>query len=118
MSNDEKTDPLDDVKKGLGLLFRAAKTAAMKIPTQPLEKVVLDSAREVGRAVENVATSIEKEVFGDRKAKERAPSDASPPPAPSPTTSASAAPTPTPTDAPSTDAKAPDDPPTTGPRVG
>ena len=76
MANDEKPDPLDDVKKGLGLLFRAAKTAAQKLPTQPLEKVVLDGAREVGRAVENVtqtvASTIEKQVFGkDGKHKDK-----------------------------------------------
>ena len=123
MSNNEKSDPLDDVKKGLGLLFRAAKTAAKKLPTEPIEKVVLDGAREVGRAVENVANSIEKEVFGDRKAKDKAPASDAPPAADAAPTEASSAkstpapaPTATKTDGDATATKV-DDPPK-GPRVG
>jgi hypothetical protein len=82
MPNDEKPSPpsaFDDVRKGLGLLFRAAKTVAQKIPTDPLEKVVLDGAREVGRAVENVATTVtstlEKQVFGKDSHKKPADED-------------------------------------------
>ena len=74
MATDDKPsppNPFDDVRKGLGLLFRAAKTVAQKLPTDPIEKVVLDGAREVGRAVENVtntvASTIEKQVFGKDK---------------------------------------------------
>ena len=63
---DEKSTPLRDVRKGLGLLFRAAKTAAEKLPKGGVEEVVLTSAREVGRAIENVALTIEREVFGKR----------------------------------------------------
>jgi hypothetical protein len=63
MSN-EPHNPLTDVRKGLGLLFRAARTAARKLPTKDLEEAVVTSAREVGRAIENVATTIEREVFG------------------------------------------------------
>lgn len=75
MADKEKApDPIEDVRKGLGLLFRAAKTAVQKIPTDPIEKVVLDGAREVGRAVENVATTIEKKVFGHEKPGEPPPS--------------------------------------------
>ncbi len=123
MSNDEKPDPLDDVKKGLGLLFRAAKTAAKNLPTDPIEKVVLDGAREVGRAVENVANSIEKEVFGDRKAKDKAPpSDAPPAADAAPTEASSTKSTPAPAPAATkTDGDAGatkvEDPPK-GPRVG
>ena len=94
MPNDDKPNPLDDAKKGLGLLFRAAKTVVQKLPTQPLEKVVIEGAREVGRAVENVTTTIEKQVFGRDKdqgdksaeAKSEQPKDAADaaPPAPSP----------------------------------
>jgi hypothetical protein len=65
MPDDEKPetpDAIDDVKKGLGLLFRAARTAVKKLPTEPIEKVVIDGAKEVGRAVENVASTIEKEI--------------------------------------------------------
>ena len=63
---DEKPTPLQDVRKGLGLLFRAAKTAVERLPTGGVEEVVVTSAREVGRAIENVATAIEREVFGKR----------------------------------------------------
>jgi hypothetical protein len=55
-------NPFDDVRKGLGLLFRAARAVARKLPTKNLEEVVATSAREVGRAVENVAAAIEREV--------------------------------------------------------
>jgi hypothetical protein len=61
---DEKPNPLSDTIKGLGLLFRAARTVASKIPTKNLEEVVTTSAREVGRAFENVATTIERNVRG------------------------------------------------------
>jgi hypothetical protein len=65
---DDKPNPLNDTIKGLGLLFRAARTVAAKIPTKNLEEVVTTSAREVGRAFENVAstvaTSIERGVLG------------------------------------------------------
>lgn len=57
-------NPLSDVRRGLGLLLRAARTAARKWPTKDLEEVVTTSAREVGRAIENVAVTIEREMFG------------------------------------------------------
>jgi hypothetical protein len=65
MPDDDKSkpDPIEDVRKGLGLLFRAAKGAVEKIPTKDLEQVVVTSAREVGRALENVAKSVEREVI-------------------------------------------------------
>jgi hypothetical protein len=62
MSDDP--NPFSDVRRGLGLLLRAARTAARKLPTTDLEDVVATSAREVGRALENVAVAIEREVFG------------------------------------------------------
>jgi hypothetical protein len=109
--DDEKPDAMEDVKKGLGLLFRAAKTAVKKLPTEPIERVVLDGAKEVGRAVENVASTLEKEVFRDRPAKkDDAPKDA--PPDDAPTTQASAKPA-----EPERKSTPPDDAPK-GPRVG
>jgi hypothetical protein len=63
---DEKPSALDDVRKGLGLLFRAAKTTVEKLPTKDLEEVVVTSAREVGRAIESVGKTIEREVFGKK----------------------------------------------------
>lgn len=66
MPEDDKPNPLEDVRKGLGLLFRAAKTSIEKLPTKDLEEVVVTSAREVGRALENVGKTIEREVLGKK----------------------------------------------------
>ncbi|HXN31627.1 MAG TPA: hypothetical protein VN894_07195 [Polyangiaceae bacterium] len=74
--NDEKPTPLQDVRKGLGLLFRAAKAAVEKLPTGGVEEVVATSAREVGRAIENVASAIEREVFGKRSGPTQSEKDA------------------------------------------
>lgn len=66
-------NPIEDVRKGLGLLFRAARTAVQKLPTDKLEEAVMSGAKEVGRAMESVAHTIEKEVT------KRAAPSASPP---------------------------------------
>ena len=57
--SDEKPKPVDDLKQGLGLLFRAAKGAVDKIPTDRIESAVKDGAKEVGKAFETVATEID-----------------------------------------------------------
>jgi hypothetical protein len=41
--SDEKPKPVDDLKAGLGLLFRAAKGAVDRLPTDKLEDVVKDN---------------------------------------------------------------------------
>jgi len=74
---DDKPNAFEDVRKGLGLLFRAAKTTVEKLPTKDLEEVVVTSAREVGRAIENVGKTIEREVFGKSAGKKDG--DATPP---------------------------------------
>jgi len=61
--SDDDPNPLVDVAKGLGLLFRAARTAAKKLPSKEFEEAVVTSAKEVGRALENVAATLEREVF-------------------------------------------------------
>ena len=66
--SDDKPDPLSDVIKGLGLIFRAAKTTVERMPKKGLEDAVLETAREVGRAIENVAGAIEREVLGTKGA--------------------------------------------------
>jgi hypothetical protein len=66
MPDDQKPDPFEDVRKGLGLLFRAARTTLEKLPTKDIEQVVVTTAREVGRAVENVGKTIERDVFGGK----------------------------------------------------
>ena len=64
MSEEQKDpDPIEDVRRGLGLLFRAAKSAVSRIPTEKLEEAVVTSAKEVGRALENVGRTIEREVL-------------------------------------------------------
>lgn len=110
--SDEKPKPVEDLKLGLNLLFRAAKGAVESLPTSKLEEAVKDGAREVGRAVETVATEIDK-VIG------RATGTPPPPPA-APTESAEAGPAaPPPAEAPRYDdgyAPEPAQPPR-GPRV-
>lgn len=58
--SDEKPKPVDDLKAGLGLLFRAAKGAVDKLPTDKIEGAVKDGAKEVGRAFETVANELDK----------------------------------------------------------
>jgi hypothetical protein len=59
----DKPDPIEDVRKGLGLLFRAAKGAIESLPTKRVEDVVLTGAREVGRALENVSEVIDRQIL-------------------------------------------------------
>jgi hypothetical protein len=60
--SDDKPKPVDDLKEGLNLLFRAAKGAVEKLPTNKLEDVAKDAVKEVGRAFESIGTEIEKVV--------------------------------------------------------
>ncbi len=80
MTDDDKPSPIEDVRKGLGLLFRAARTTLEKLPTRDLEEVVTTGVREVGRAVENVGRTIERDVFGVKKG--APPADGAAPPEP------------------------------------
>ena len=62
MADEQKPpNPIEDLRKGLGLLFRAAKTTLEKLPTGEIEDAVLTGAKEVGRAVENVTRSEEEQ---------------------------------------------------------
>jgi hypothetical protein len=70
---DPKPNPIEDLRKGLGLLFRAAKTTLEQLPTEKLEEAVVSSAKEVGRAIENVTQQVEKQIF-------RKPTGSAPPP--------------------------------------
>ena len=58
--SDEKSKPVDDLKQGLNLLFRAAKGAVDKIPTEKIEGALKDGAKEVGKAFESVANEVDK----------------------------------------------------------
>jgi hypothetical protein len=79
--SDEKPKPVDDLKQGLNLLFRAAKGAVDKLPTDKIEAAVKDGAKEVGKAFETVANEIDKVVT---KATGSAPAPQGPPPYPAP----------------------------------
>ena len=69
MAEDDKPNPIEDLRKGLGLLFRAARTTIEQLPTDKLEEAVLSGAKEVGRAIENVAQTVEQQVFRKPTAK-------------------------------------------------
>ncbi len=58
----DKPKPVDDLKEGLGLIFRAAKGAVERLPTDKLEDVAKDAVKEVGRAFESLGSEIEKVV--------------------------------------------------------
>jgi len=63
MADDPKPSPLDDLRQGLGLLFRAAKTTIEKLPTGELEEAVKTGAKEVTRAIENVTHAVEEQIL-------------------------------------------------------
>jgi hypothetical protein len=78
--SDEKPKPVDDLKEGLNLLFRAAKGAVERLPTDKLEDVAKDAAKEVGRAFESLGNEKEGGLNGlfraAKGAVERLPADA------------------------------------------
>jgi hypothetical protein len=49
--SDEKPKPVDDLKEGLGLLFRAAKGAVERLPTDKLEDVRLRGHRPAAKGI-------------------------------------------------------------------
>lgn len=109
--SEDKPKPVDDLKEGLGLLFRAAKGAVESLPTDKIENVAKDAAKEVGRAFESLGSELEKVIHPPRPGTQ--------PPAAPPAASAAA-----PADAPEApkeepkydDGYAPEPP--KGPRVG
>jgi hypothetical protein len=60
--SDDKPKPVDDLKHGLGLLFRAAKGAVESLPTDKIEDVAKDAAKEVSRAFESLGSEIDKAI--------------------------------------------------------
>ena len=76
MTDEKKPDPLEDLQKGIGLLFRAARSAVDQLPTKGVEEVVKTGVREVGRALGNVTERIAENVRPGKKP------DSTPPPAP------------------------------------
>ncbi len=110
--SDDKPRPVDDLKEGLGLLFRAAKGAVEKLPTDKLEDVAKDAVKEVGRAFESIGTEIEKVVGKVSGSPQQQQQGHPPPPAPEAKTEEAPAAEPPKYD----DGYAPEPP--KGPRVG
>jgi hypothetical protein len=77
--NNPKSTPGQDVKKAFGLLYRAARNAVDQLPTKKVEEAVAIGAKEVGRAIENVASTLEKEIFRSSATR---PTPSTPPPPP------------------------------------
>jgi hypothetical protein len=71
-----KSDPVDDLKQGLGLLFRAAKGAVEKLPTDKVEDVAKDAAKEVARAFETIGHEVERVISPNKKSSQPPPADA------------------------------------------
>ena len=117
--SDDKPKPIDDLKEGFGLLFRAAKGAVEAIPTDKIEgvtnkieKVGKDAAKEVGRAFESIGSEVDKLIHQAKPGSQPPPQGAAPP-------AAHATP---PATEPAKDEKFDDgyapEPPPKGPRVG
>lgn len=64
MSEDKPSKPVDDLKEGLGLLFRAAKGAVQSLPTDKVETVAKDAVKEVNRAFESLGAEIQSAISG------------------------------------------------------
>jgi hypothetical protein len=65
MSDEQKPDvpdPIEAARKGLGLLFQAARLTLERVPTQKVEEAVLHGAREVGRVFETVTDAIDEQL--------------------------------------------------------
>lgn len=55
--DDKKPDPVEDLRAGLGLLFRAARGAVERIPTHKIEEMVKEGTDKVGKAFNKVPTA-------------------------------------------------------------
>jgi len=64
MTDEEKkeNDPVEDLRAGLGLLFRAARGAVEKIPSHKIEELVKEGTDKVGKAFHKVPTEKVEEV--------------------------------------------------------
>jgi len=87
--SDDKPKPVDDLKEGLGLLFRAAKGAVESLPIPNTDKVegyakdaakgAKDAAKEVGRAFESIGGEVEKLIHPNKPNTQPPPQAAAPP---------------------------------------
>jgi hypothetical protein len=65
MTDDEKKkdpDPVEDLRAGLGLLFRAARGAVERIPSHKIEELVKEGTDKVGKAFHKVPTDKVEEI--------------------------------------------------------
>jgi hypothetical protein len=60
MSDDKKPNPLEDLKEGFGLIFRAAKTAVENLPTDKVEDVAKEAAKQVSKTFETIGNEMDK----------------------------------------------------------
>ena len=58
----EERKPSDDLKEGLGLIFRAARTAAKQVDVAKIDKSLDRAVTEVGRVVSRVGRVVADEV--------------------------------------------------------
>ena len=67
MTDEEKKDPdpVEDLRAGLGLLFRAARGAVDKIPTHKIEELVKEGTDKVGKAFHKLPAEKVEEVVKD-----------------------------------------------------
>ncbi len=68
MTDEEKKpdpDPVEDLRAGLGLLFRAARGAVEKIPTHKIEELVKEGTDKVGKAFHKLPADKIEEVVKD-----------------------------------------------------
>jgi hypothetical protein len=68
MTDEEKKpdpDPVEDLRAGLGLLFRAARGAVDKIPTHKIEELVKEGTDKVGKAFHKLPADKVEEVVKD-----------------------------------------------------
>jgi hypothetical protein len=85
MSDEKKPKPLDDLKEGFGLLFRAAKTAVESLPTEKVAAAAEDAAKEaakqVGKTFETIGNEMDKvwtKATGSEPPKAKAPEPTEP----------------------------------------
>ena len=66
MTDEKKEpDPVEDLRQGLGLLFRAARGAVEKIPTHKIEELVKEGTDKVGKAFHKLPADKVEEVVKD-----------------------------------------------------
>ena len=58
MAEDKK--PLDDLKEGLGLIFKAAKGAVEKLPTDKAETFAKDAVKDLGKVFDSLGNEVDK----------------------------------------------------------